>query len=425
MSLGRDAATARRQASSRWVEGNDFELLENGEEFFPRVFESIRAAQREVWLETFILFEDKIGLQLHEALLEAARRGARVHVLVDGFGSPDLSQRFIGELVEAGVQFRIFDPGRQLFGQRLNVLRRMHRKIVVVDGEHAFIGGINYSADHVADFGPEAKQDYSVQVRGPLVAQMHAFVQEAVLPLKQRRRRWERRSRQHSASPSPAGPAQALFVTRDNHLHTNDIERHYRIALRSARERVVIANAYFFPGYRFIRELRRAARRGVDVRLILQGQPDMPIVKTAAGLLYDHLLRAGVRIYEYCDRPLHGKVALVDGEWSTVGSSNLDPLSLSLNLEANVIIRDAAFNAQLHQRLSHLMEHSCKQVQPEPKGRWEGLRLLRSYCVFHLMRWFPTWAGWLPRHEPEISLVGDRDLAPDAAAPQRTAPGAG
>ncbi len=427
MSLGRTATnTARRQASSRWVEGNDFELLENGEEFFPRVFESIRAAQREVWLETFILFEDKIGLQLHAALLEAARRGARVHVLVDGFGSPDLSRCFIGELVEAGVQFRIFDPGRQLFGQRLNVLRRMHRKIVVVDGEHAFIGGINYSADHVADFGPEAKQDYSVQVRGPLVAQMHAFVQEAVLPLKQRRRRWELRPRQRSAaSQPPAGPAQALFVTRDNHLHTNDIERHYRIALRSARERVVIANAYFFPGYRFIRELRRAARRGVDVRLILQGQPDMPIVKTAAGLLYDHLLRAGVRIYEYCDRPLHGKVALVDGEWSTVGSSNLDPLSLSLNLEANVIIRDTAFNAQLHQRLSQLMEHSCKQVQPEPQGRWEGLRLLRSYCVFHLMRWFPTWAGWLPRHEPEISLVGDRDLAPDAAAPQRTAPGAG
>ncbi len=435
MSLGpasRAFGPARR-AGSRWIEGNDFELLENGEEFFPRVFDAIRNAQREVWLETFILFEDKIGLALHAALLEAARRGAAVHVLVDGFGSPDLSERFVGELVAAGVRFRIFDPGRQLFGQRLNVLRRMHRKIVVVDGELAFIGGINYSADHVADFGPEAKQDYSVQVRGPLVAQMHAFVQEAVLPLKQRRRRWELRPRQLAAgSLPPAGPAQALFVTRDNHHHTNDIERHYRIALRSARERVVIANAYFFPGYRFIRELRRAARRGVDVRLILQGQPDMPIVKTAAGLLYDHLLRAGVRIYEYCDRPLHGKVALVDGEWATVGSSNLDPLSLSLNLEANVIIRDAAFNAGLHQRLSHLMEHSCKQVQAEPPGRWEGLRLVRSYCVFHLMRWFPTWAGWLPRHAPEISLVGHEDLAAQAAspasataAPQRTAPGAG
>ncbi|MGV3678804.1 MAG: cardiolipin synthase ClsB [Acidovorax sp.] len=394
---------SRAAQSSRWVPGNHFELLENGEDFFPRVFEAIGEARREVMLETFILFDDKIGQELHAVLLAAAKRGVQVHVLVDGFGSPDLSDRFVGELVEAGVHFRIFDPGRRLLGQRLNMLRRMHRKIVVVDGEHGFIGGINYSADHVADFGPEAKQDYAVEVRGPIVAQMHQFTHEAVLSPAERRRS---RAKNAPARGLPyAGTAHAIFVTRDNHDHTNDIERHYRIALRSARKRVVIANAYFFPGYRFIREMRRAARRGVDVRLILQGQPDMPIVKTAAGLLYDHLLRAGVRIYEYCDRPLHGKVALVDDEWSTVGSSNLDPLSLSLNLEANVIIRDRAFNATLNERLAHLMEHSCKQVEPTPKGRWEGLRLVRSYCVFHLMRWFPAWAGWLPRHEPTISLV--------------------
>lgn len=393
----------RAAQSSRWVPGNQFELLENGEDFFPRVFKAIAQARREVMLETFILFDDKIGQELHAALLAAAKRGVQVHVLVDGFGSPDLSDRFVGELVEAGVHFRIFDPGKRVLGQRLNMLRRMHRKIVVVDGEHGFIGGINYSADHVADFGPEAKQDYAVEVRGPIVAQMHQFTHEAVLAPAERRRS---RARNAPARGLPyAGTAHAIFVTRDNHDHTSDIERHYRIALRSARKRVVIANAYFFPGYRFIREMRRAARRGVDVRLILQGQPDMPIVKTAAGLLYDHLLRAGVRIYEYCERPLHGKVALVDDEWSTVGSSNLDPLSLSLNLEANVIIRDRAFNATLHGRMAHLMDHCCKQVEPSPKGAWEGLRLVRSYCVFHLMRWFPAWAGWLPRHEPTISLV--------------------
>lgn len=393
----------RAAQSSRWVPGNQFELLENGEDFFPRVFKAIAQARREVMLETFILFDDKIGQELHAALLAAAKRGVQVHVLVDGFGSPDLSDRFVGELVEAGVHFRIFDPGKRVLGQRLNMLRRMHRKIVVVDGEHGFIGGINYSADHVADFGPEAKQDYAVEVRGPIVARMHQYTHEAVLSPAERRRSGAR------AAPARglpyAGTAHAIFVTRDNHDHTNDIERHYRIALRSARKRVVIANAYFFPGYRFIREMRRAARRGVDVRLILQGQPDMPIVKTAAGLLYDHLLRAGVRIYEYCERPLHGKVALVDDEWSTVGSSNLDPLSLSLNLEANVIIRDRAFNATLYERMAHLMDHCCKQVEPSPKGAWEGLRLVRSYCVFHLMRWFPAWAGWLPRHEPTISLV--------------------
>lgn len=396
----------KNQRPRRWVPGNHFELLENGEEFFPRVFEAIAQARREVMLETFILFEDKIGQALHAALLGAAQRGAQVHVLVDGFGSPDLSDRYVGSLTEAGVRFRIFDPGRSFMGQRLNVLRRMHRKIVVVDGQLGFIGGINYSADHVADFGPEAKQDYSVQVRGPIVAQMHHFTREAVL---------DDAGRKHLPSASitgrpHAGTARAMFVTRDNHHHTNDIEHHYRVALRTARHRVVIANAYFFPGYRFIREMRRAARRGVDVRLILQGQPDMPIVKTAASLLYDHLLRAGVRIYEYCDRPLHGKVALVDDEWATVGSSNLDPLSLSLNLEANVIIQDNAFNARLHRRLSHLMDNSCKQVEATAPSRWDGLRLLRSYAVFHLMRWFPTWAGWLPRHQPVIALASPQEV---------------
>jgi cardiolipin synthase len=149
---------------------------------------------------------------------------------------------------------------------------------------------------------------------------------------------------------------------RDNRRHMDDIERHYRIAIRAAKKRIVIANAYFFPGYRFIKELKRAARRGVDVRLILQGEPDMPFVKTAASMLYHHLLRAGVKIYEYCERPLHGKVALMDDEWATVGSSNLDPMSLSFNLEANVIIRDRAFNQTLSANLDKLMCNACSEV---------------------------------------------------------------
>ena len=409
--------------SSRWVPGNDFELLENGEEFFPRVFEAIAAAHREVLLETFILFDDKIGRELHAALHGAAVRGVQVHVLVDGFGSPDLPDDFVNSLVAAGVQFRTFDPGRRILGQRLNVLRRMHRKIVVVDEKLAFIGGINYSADHVADFGPDAKQDYAVQVRGPLVAQIHHFTRAAAVG---------------PATTSPLAPsaltgrprlgtARAMFVTRDNHRHTQDIERHYRVAMRAARHRVVIANAYFFPGYRFIREMRRAAKRGVDVRLILQGRPDMPIVRTAASLLYDHLLRTGIQVYEYCDRPLHGKVALVDDEWSTVGSSNLDPLSLALNLEANVVIQDRAFNAQLHERLSRLMEHSCTQVKASAPSRWNSLRVLRSYAVFHLMRWFPAWAGWLPLHQPVITLAEPTASAAtpvDAMSDAARAPGA-
>ena len=155
--------------SARWCAGNRIALLENGEAYYPRVFEAIGQARHEVMVETFILFADKVGWALHAVLLEAARRGVQVSLMVDGYGSPDLGPDFVDPLVEAGVRFQVYDPVPRLFGLRTNVLRRLHRKIVVVDGELAFVGGINFSADHLADHGPEAKQDYAVEVAGPIV----------------------------------------------------------------------------------------------------------------------------------------------------------------------------------------------------------------------------------------------------------------
>ncbi|MDB5778197.1 MAG: phospholipase D/Transphosphatidylase [Polaromonas sp.] len=414
---------------TRWVGGNRFSLLENGEAFFPRVFDCIAGARHEVVVETFILFEDKVGLALHAALLQAAARGVQIDLTIDGFGSPDLSPEFISALTRAGVRVHVFDPGPRLWGWRTNVFRRMHRKIVVVDGKHAFVGGINYSADHLADYGPEAKQDYSVEIEGPIVAQIHAFVHKALAAghrnasrgfgsqLRDRLAdRVQSLTKNPMPAPGPAGNAAAIFVTRDNRQHTTDIERHYRIAIRAARQRIVIANAYFFPGYRLLKEMRKAARRGVDVRLILQGEPDMAIVKTAAGMLYHHLLSAGVRIFEYCERPLHGKVAVSDDEWATVGSSNLDPLSLSLNLEANVIIKDRAFNRHLSARLDALMQSSCKEIVANALDEPAWWRVVRSFFVFHLLSRYPAWAGWLPAHAPRIIL---------ASAPAASVEGAG
>ena len=419
---------------TRWVSGNSFHLLENGEAFFPRVFDCIAAARREVVLETFILFEDKVGLALQAALLQAASRGVRIDMTIDGFGSPDLSPAFISALTQAGVRVHVFDPSPRLWGWRTNVFRRMHRKIVVVDGERAFVGGINYSADHLADYGPTAKQDYAVEIAGPIVAVIHAFVLKALAAGQHnaaqsyaghlRERLSERAltlAQGWRQPPAPAGDAAAIFVTRDNRKHTTDIERHYRIAIRAARHRVVIANAYFFPGYRLLKELRKAARRGVDVRLILQGEPDMAIVKTAASMLYHHLLSAGVHIFEYRERPLHGKVALSDDEWSTVGSSNLDPLSLSLNLEANVIIKDRVFNQHLSARLDHLVRHSCQQIKAEDLVESTWWRGVRSFFVFHLLSRYPAWAGWLPAHAPRLMLAS---ASPSATSTQAQATGA-
>ena len=386
----------------RWQGNNRVELLENGEAYFPRVFEAMRQAKSEILLETFIVFEDKVGAELQDVLIDAARRGVRVTASLDGFGCGELSSGYLAALSDAGVHLQMFDPAPKRLGIRTNWFRRLHRKIVVVDGTFAFLGGINFSADHLADFGPEAKQDYSVEVQGPAVTDIHHFaLLQCGRPVRAKYW-WQRRRQRRSELAFSDHDGQVRLVYRDNGEHRTDIEEVYRQVLRTAQRRVVIANAYFFPGYRLLREIRNAARRGVEVRLILQGQPDMLVAKLAARMTYDYLLKSGVRIYEYCDRPLHGKVALVDEDWSTVGSSNLDPLSLSMNLEANVLIRDRGFNRQLFERLEDLRDNHCKvmSVDNAPRGRiWH---MTVGFLVFHFLRHFPAWAGWLPAHKPRL-----------------------
>ncbi|MGS7249792.1 cardiolipin synthase ClsB [Pseudomonas anuradhapurensis] len=390
-----------------WVDGNSVELLINGEAFYPRVFEAIGQAREEVLLETFIIFDDKVGQQLQRVLIDAARRGVRVEVVADGYGTADLPGSFIAAMTDAGVSFHLFDPQPRLAGMRTNLFRRLHRKIVVIDGERAFIGGINYSADHLGDFGPMAKQDYAVEVTGPVVAQVHAVSRRLMSPV------LEPPSEVRPVT-APTGDITAVLVERDNGQRSNAIEAYYLEALRNARRRVVVANAYFFPGYRLLRELRNAARRGVEVSLIMQGQPDMRWVRALSRLLYNYLLRDGVRIHEYCERPLHGKVALVDDEWSTVGSSNLDPLSLAFNLEANLFIRDRRFNQQLHRHLTSLANEQCKPVTLERMVRGYWWRAPLIFLCFHVIRHFPRIAGWLPAHrkrlkslQPEVETQGN------------------
>lgn len=396
-----------------WCEGNQIELLENGDAYYPAVFGAIARAERKVILETFIWFEDNIGWQLHEVLLRAAQRGVQIEVLLDGYGSPDLSERFVGELTAAGVVFRYYDPRPRLLGMRTNLFRRMHRKIVVVDECIAFVGGINYSAEHMSDYGPESKQDYAVRVEGPVVQDILRFELDNLPDSAPVRRFWRRRHRpEENRTP---GEAQALFVWRDNNDHRDDIERHYLKMLANARREVIIANAYFFPGYRLLHAMRNAARRGVRVKLVVQGQPDMPIVKVGARLLYTYLVKGGVEIYEYQRRPLHGKVALMDDHWATVGSSNLDPLSLSLNLEANLIIHDRQFNQTLRDNLNRIIIADSQRVERSmlPKRSWWNLG--KSVLVFHFLRHFPAMVGWLPAHRPVVARVEPPDYCTSAS----------
>lgn len=388
-----------------WREGNDVNFLINGEEFFPRVFECIRNAKEEILLETFIVYEDEVGNQLQKELIAAAQRGVSIDITVDDYGTWDLSQEFTDALTAAGVRLHIFDPQPKLWGVRLNIFRRLHRKLIVIDRKLAFVGGINFSADHLIKSGEKAKQDYAVEVHGPVVADIHQTCMLLLLRASSRKERRHYIQNARAAEPPTAGDVRVLMVERDNGSHSRDIERQYLLATRLAQKRLIIANAYFFPGYRLLRELRRAAQRNVEVILILQGQPDMAWVAALSRLLYKYLLRSGVKIYEYCQRPLHGKVALMDDKWATVGSSNLDPLSLSLNLEANVIIDNEAFNQQLYDHLTNLVEHHCQQlnIKTAVRGLWWRAPII--FLSFHFLRKFPTILGWLPAHTHELKLV--------------------
>jgi cardiolipin synthase len=393
-----------------WISGNGIELLENGEEFFPALFAAIDDAEREFLLETYIFAEDEIGVALVERLIAAVGRGVAARVVVDGYGAPKFSEPFLRKVADAGIEFLSFDTQRPIFfGLRTNMFCRMHRKIAVADARVAFIGGINIWDKHFVHFGEESMQDYSVRVTGPIVGRIHDVVRrgpgsETPSPL----RRWRSRLRRRRAAPAAGeGSARALLVTRDNRDHPDDIEVMYRDGIRAARHEIWIACAYFFPGYRLMRDIARAARRGVEVRLILQGRPDVAISALAASLLFDHLLAAGVRICQYTERALHAKVAVIDGELATVGSSNLDPISLGLNLEANLFVHDRNFAAVLRERLETLMQSSCVEVTTAatPNRYWRRLLLT---ILYHATRHIPSWGRLLLRRQQSVRpICGD------------------
>lgn len=390
-----------------WRAGNEVELLENGEAYYPRVFAAIDAAQVQVHVQTYILADDVVGRRLRDHLLAAARRGVSVDLLIDDYGSAELGPAFRQGLVDAGVNLHVYDPAPRLLGWCFGIFRRLHRKIVVIDGRQAFVGGLNFCRTHLQDCGAEAKQDFAVALQGPIVADVHDLARCTLrpLPVVQRWRRMFAR-RRVAAAVAQAEAGRAALVVRDNHAHPRDIERQYRIALRTARHRVLIANAYFFPGHGLMRDLRRAARRGVDVRLILQGRPDVPVVGWAAQLLYAPLQRAGVRIYEYTRCALHGKVAVVDDDWATVGSSNLDPTSLALNLECNVIVRDAGFNRTLSQRLHQLMDAHCREMPAARPSRWSSaVAQVQHGAASWVMRRFPMWLTRIPAAWPRVQRL--------------------
>ncbi len=382
------------RSASRFVAGHSARLLENGAEFFPALRAAIEAAEREILLETYILKRDEGGEPIISALLAAARRGVAVYMLVDGFGSRHLESAQIEAWRQAGLRVYLYRPYRFLHWNRLQ-LRRLHRKLAVVDGRVAFVGGINLQSDYDAPNQAVPRLDYAVRVEGPLVAAIRAVMRRLWRAIN-----WARLGALgrdppvHLPMPRVAGPLAALFLWRDNLRHRYSIERAYLDAILSARDEVLIANAYFVPGRRFRRALKAAAMSGVRVRLLLQGRVDHIVEYLASRALYGDLLAAGVEIHEYRAALLHAKVAVVDSRWCTVGSSNIDPFSLLAAREANLAFDDPDFAAQLKRRLEAQIAAYARAVNPDHWRRRAWHRRLLAWLAYGVVRHLVGLSGY-------------------------------
>jgi len=344
-------------------DGNRIDLLCNGGQYFPALEREIDAAASEIYLEAYIFEADATGHRIAQALMRAARRGVAVHLLVDGFGSRMFAEKLQPRLLEAGVHSLVFRPERSLFKIRRTRLRRLHRKLAVIDRRVGFCGGINIIDDIDSMASSQPRFDYAVCVQGPLVRDMHIAARALWM-----RAAWTHMRRGWLASVGArahaerAGDRRAAFLIRDNFRHRHDIERAYLAAIRTAKAEVVIANAYFLPGKRFRHALCAAAARGVRVVLLLQGRVEYFLVHYATRALYHQLLESGVEIHEYRRSFLHSKVAVIDGHWATVGSSNIDPVSLLLAREANVVVENGDFARELRDSLQAAIESAATPV---------------------------------------------------------------
>ena len=388
----------------RFTPGNRIELLRNGGEFFPALTAAIDAAEREVWLETYIFADDAAGRAIADALIRAAHRGVDVRVLVDGWGARHyLTKRLERRLRDGKVRLLKYRPEIAPWQFRTHRLRRMHRKLCHVDQRIAFVGGINLIDDMNTPHQKPPRLDFAVRVGGPVVVPIVQTMQRlwALVELVQ----FERSDVPLFPEPfhvAHAGTQTAKFVIRDNLRYRRDIERAYLAAIRTAKREILIANAYFFPGVRLRRALITAAKRGVSVTLLLQARVEYRLLHYASRALYGQLLSAGVVIAEYHRSFLHAKVAVVDDQWATVGSSNIDPYSLLMAREANVFVRDPHFADQLRIELLQMIETGTRHVEPEGWAGRSRLAKAITWMAYGIVRFGMGLLGyggeeWFPR----------------------------
>ena len=395
---------------SKFLPNNQITLLRCGEEYFPALITAIENAKQTIYLQTYIYEVDKAGISIGNALKQAAQRGVSVNMLLDGFGCKDMPKAYLNALENAGVQVMFYRQKISPWTLKKNRLRRLHRKIAVVDNKIAFVGGINIIDDYNVPDNTPPRIDYAVRIEGALLPSIAASVQKLWQHMAFRRLNLTlyhhhlnkinahandvnkndanaNKANANNARPNTAKGVSAAFIMRDNVLHRRDIENAYLTAINAAKSEIIIANAYFVPGRHFRQALLMAAKRGVKIELLLQGRMEY-FLMFATHAFYSLFLKNGVQIFEYRKSFMHCKVAVIDGNWATVGSSNIDPFSMLLAREANIMVQDSAFAAELRSEIFSAIREGAHQVTAQEWLQGNLYKRGLSWLVYGMVRAF-------------------------------------
>ena len=380
---------------TEYFAGNHVQLLYNGAGYFPALLTAINGANHSVHLEAYIFEPDRTGLDVANALMDAARRGVSVNLVIDGFGARSFPADLLQDMLGTGVRVLFFRPELSRYSLHRHRLRRLHRKLALIDARIGFVGGINIIDDYNTPNHIPPRYDYAVQVEGPVLGMLYAAVRHMWWQTcwSQFRYHWLALPRA-PLTVAAHGSMAAAFVVRDNVRNRKAIEQEYLAAIDAAREEIVIACAYFLPGMQFRQRLIAAAARGVRVVLLLQGRVEYWLLHYASRTLYARFLEAGIEIFEFNKSFMHAKVAVIDGEWATVGSSNIDPFSLLLAREANLMVRNNRFALELRADLERAMRDESHVVQLSAVRQRSVLSKFMAWFSYALVRVMMGIAGY-------------------------------
>jgi len=372
--------------SSGYTSHNRIQLVRGGADYFNMTERLIDQAIHSIHFQTYIFEHDETGMRVADALVRAAFRNVRVYMLIDGYASADLDEALIHRMKEAGIHFRWFQP--IVKGKRYYLGRRMHHKLLVVDGLHSLVGGINVSNRYNDLPGQPPWLDWAIQIDGEVSIELFNRCVEMWT-----KAMWSKIGLTGIFNwRSVLEPHEEVFArvrVNDWVRNKNQISRSYLEMFHRANDQITIMSSYFLPGRILRKHMHHAARRGVTIRVILTGASDVGLSKAAERYLYPWLLDRNVEIYEYHKAVLHGKMAVYDRQWATIGSYNVNNISAYASIELNVDIHNALFAASVEDTFNRIIEDDCVRITRSRHSRrttiFSRIRNQMSYIAFRLI----------------------------------------